>query len=255
MQLSGLRKKNILAIAAIAILLVVNIMPTEYAVLPPDLENALVILINGQSNAVSKPMTDQDCILYEDSKIVTFKNQQWYKANCDYTRLGFTGTVWLILAKRIVKRNESTVIILNGAEGGKPISHFSPDSENYKRFRKRIELSGVKPDVIIFYQGERDARIGTQATDWQRSFETIKSRWLIDYPTTTQFILVQVQPGCQIDLASVKKIMTAQASIGDVSIVETNDIEKRDDDCHLSKNGMVKLASRIDNVLETNKIY
>lgn len=209
----------------------------------------LVILVNGQSNALSRPLDGQDCTPYLDNRIMTYSNG-WHTANCDYDTPGFVGVTWLMLAKQIVDRDKRSVVIINGAEGGKLIRYFHPDNANYAALLNRVTSANLRPDIIIFYQGESDAIVGANGFDWRLYYSAIRDSWRIDYPTVDQFIVVQIQPGCGADPLSSLEIMTAQEMVRGATIISTEGIPQQRDHCHLSEAGMMALASRLGEVIK-----
>lgn len=211
---------------------------------PP--QTPFVILVNGQSNAISNPLDGQDCTPYQDPRITTYRGG-WHQADCITGSPGFVGVVWMMFAKKVLDRNGRPVIIINEAQSGQPIAHFHPDGANYQRLLNRVTAAKISPNMIVFYQGERDAKLGTNGLDWRNGYKILRDSWRVDYPSVDRFVLIQIQPGCGATPEASQEIMAAQAMIRGAMLIETGDIEQRADRCHLSEAGMVKLANRLNN--------
>lgn len=115
------------------------------------------------------------------------------------------------------------------------------------------ELFDVKGTALLWMQGERDARIPEAGKDYKENL----SNFITDFRermkvTDLPFIMGMVNPPAD-HYAALETVRKAQvdvaASLDQVYTVNTDDLEKFDDNLHYNEQGLLKLGERYGEIL------
>lgn len=252
-----MRPLGIIVLAALGLALVAACVLADGPQLSPAADSRY-ILINGQSNAVSRIRDGQAANGLMSNHVLTYA-AGWQQGEADdWQAANHIGQWPLLLGNLLYDTFGQDTVILNGAEGSKPISYFLPDEDdhsdqatNYGRLYSRVVEAGAAGliETIIWFQGESDAIGDTDGEDYISRFETLRAAWLADYPNVNQIVVIQIQPGCGADEDDIAEIMTAQAELPDVTLIETVDIPHSTDECHYNLTGSAIIAGRVFGVL------
>ena len=175
-----------------------------------------VFIIQGQSNATTIPVSGNadayispfvrtfDLGTADTDGMLTY--QSWYVANGggssgmgSLDAVGGVGQWGMVMGNLLMTANNVPVAILNGGNGGQPISFFQRNDSNpsdiltnYGRLLYRLQKGGLDGAVraILYYQGESDMG---QATQYQAAFTALRSDWLQDYPSLEKLYVFQVR--------------------------------------------------------------
>ncbi len=175
-----------------------------------------VFIIEGQSNATTIPVSG-NADGYNSPFIRTFglgtadtdgvlTYQSWFVANGNGSSgigsldsVGGIGQWGMVLGNRLMSTNNVPIAILNGGNGGQPISFFQRNDSNptdiltnYGRLLYRVQKGGLSGSVrsILYYQGESDMG---QAAQYQAGFTALRSDWLQDYPSIERLYVFQIR--------------------------------------------------------------
>lgn len=230
-------------------------------------------IIVGQSNAVAGMFSgtsnwhQSDFIRvfgsgHPDSTML-LANAKWEMGNGDLhvNSPGATGQWGLKLAKLLSDSLQIPIAIFNGAHGGKDIQFFQPTSNyktslesNYGRLYYRLEQSGLRDFVrgILWSQGEADGccagNLSKLTSDqYIARFDSLRTRWMIDYPNTEKIYIFQSKNGCGIFLHYIKEAQRRLAEAhSNVSIMPTAQMTHYIDGCHFPfVNGYEMFADRM----------
>lgn len=177
-----------------------------------------VYLVQGQSNAVAKQWQGS-AAENESPWIRSFgspdympsavsSDTDWHIANGDTEYLPGSVGQWAIrMARKILDSSLGGVPIalLNGAEGGKPISHFLRSGDpldlntNYGRLFWRATQAGVADKVraVFWYQGEADGTTdqNTSPTVYRDRFASLRDAWKQNFPGLAKIYVFQIRGG------------------------------------------------------------
>jgi hypothetical protein len=146
-----------------------------------------------------------------------------------------------------VDQLEIPIAIINGADGGKPVSFFQAPSDyksstnsNYGRLYYRLNKMGLKDAVraVLWSQGEADSfQNGLTTNAYKISFNSLKISWLTDYQNIEKIYIFQTRDcDCGTVLSGRLKIKEAQRQLADeyenIYIMGTSGIKVHSDNCH-----------------------
>ncbi|WP_299681794.1 sialate O-acetylesterase [uncultured Dokdonia sp.] len=220
-----------------------------------------IYIMNGQSNAIRNSYANSP-FPYQNNFIRTFllDAQEW---SSDPNPFIFGG-IGYWFAQSIVDNQNIPVLLLNGGEGGKSISHFQRNEEhasdletNYGRLLSRYnEAHFTSGDVrgIIWFQGEANAF--TSIDNYVSAYNNLYEAWNEDYAPDYYYIF-QVRYGCDIPETSEyrKHFQTPEAHrrlglFANTRIISTNATTKGFDDCHYyGTNAYANLANRLYDIV------
>ena len=232
-----------------------------------------VFVIQGQSNATALSYNGSSNSYLSDfirvfsaghrSSAGLLSDNQWHYGQGDGNEdsSGNTGQWGLVLAKKIIDELQIPIAIINGADGGKPISFFqrpsdyqSSTSSNYGRLYYRLNKMGLKDSVraILWSQGEADSfSNGLSTSAYKISFNSLRNSWLEDYQSIEQIFIFQTRD-CDCGTISLgrKKIKEAQRQLAEdysnIYIMGTSGISVHSDNCHFPfSNGYELFGQRI----------
>ena len=226
-----------------------------------------VYLVNGQSNAEAASITNgTETANFQHPFIRCFGNGHlspnflnWHMAQGDgtaYTK-GNIGQWGIQFAHRLIDSFSIPICLLNGAEGGKPISYFKKDSadttflnSNYGNLQYRVYSNHLKPRAMIWSQGENDAAIGSTYTYYYNALQHLIDNWTHDYPTLENIYIFQTSTGCTGIDTSHLPIIKSQVDVTKnntlIHLISTNDIPHAYDNCHYNAiNGYDVFAQRL----------
>ena len=162
--------------------------------------NATTVSSAGNADAYISPFVRTFGVATADQN-ATLSSKSWYVANGEGSDSSYYATIgsldpegaigrWgLVLGNRLVTQNNVPVAILNGGNGGQPISFFQRNdsdpedlSTNYGRLLYRAEMGGLDGAVrsILYYQGEAD---NNQGAEYEAGYISLREDWLADYPS------------------------------------------------------------------------
>ena len=134
----------------------------------------------------------------------TFTYRSWFVANGggssgvgSLDAVGGVGQWGLVMGNLLMSNNNVPIAIMNGGNGGQPISFFQRNDANpadiltnYGRLLYRMQNGGLAGAVraILFYQGEADNGQGAQ---YQAGFTALCYDWLQDYPSIERLYVFQ----------------------------------------------------------------
>lgn len=216
-----------------------------------------IYIMTGQSNAIRNSYANAP-FPYQNNFIRTFllDSQEW---SSDPNPFIFGG-IGYWFAESIVDNQNIPILLLNGGEGGKSISHFQRNEElvtdletNYGRLLSRYNQANfTNGDVkgIIWFQGEANAL--TSIDNYISSYNSLNEAWNEDYAPDYYYIF-QVRYGCAIPEVSDyrKHFQTPEAHrrlglLTNTRIISTNATTKGSDNCHYyGTNAYTNLADRL----------
>lgn len=236
------------------------VLKTDTGIVLQEAENVVVgdiYVLNGQSNIIRNEYAN-DPFPFQNNFIRTYllETQAW---STDPNPFIFGG-IGYHFAASIVANEKVPVLLLNGGEGGKKISHFKRNNEditnldtNYGRLLSRYFAAGFLPgDVhgIIWFQGEADAFLSLD--NYATAFDNLYQAWEEDY-MPDQYYIFQVRYGCAISgYADYRKLFQAPeanrrlGTLPKTKIISTNAVAKGADNCHYyGTDGYTILAKRL----------
>jgi hypothetical protein len=90
---------------------------------------------------------------------------------------GVGGSVWTRLADRLIARGSApAVVLVSFGASGSEIARWAPGGDLHGRISKRLApliALGLAPHVVIFHQGESDAKLGTSAVDYGERLDAV----------------------------------------------------------------------------------
>jgi hypothetical protein len=218
-----------------------------------------IFVIQGQSNATALAYSGSSNSYLSDYIRVfsgghrtssgLLSDVQWHYGQGDGNEdsKGNTGQWGLVLAKKMVDQLEIPIAIINGADGGKPVSFFQAPSDyksstnsNYGRLYYRLNEMGLKDAVraVLWSQGEADSfQNGLTTNAYKISFNSLKNSWLTDYKNIEKIYIFQTRDcDCGTVLSGRLKIKEAQRQLADeyenIYIMGTSGITVHSDNCH-----------------------
>lgn len=98
----------------------------------------------------------------------------------------------------------------------------------------QCQTHGVKPDLILFYQGESDAALGT--TNWAQQFMSAVNGWRTAWDVPVIYAQIATCGPAFASAANWQSIQDQQASVfmNRVKMISTKDLTDRLDDVHLT---------------------
>lgn len=170
-------------------------------------------LIQGQSNAEAS-MYSGNTVSLQSNFIRSYgtgnengTTSEWYIASGDKDRKtgGHVGQWGLKMAMLIVDTYKIPVCIINGAQGGMPISFFLRNdskplmqSTNYGRTLKRVNEAGLTNYIraAFWYQGETDVLFQTDTAIYKNDFRDLYHDWKEDIPGLAACYIFQIRKSC-----------------------------------------------------------
>ncbi|MGH1387520.1 sialate O-acetylesterase [Kordia sp.] len=216
-----------------------------------------IYIINGQSNAIRNTYGNTP-FPYQNNFIRTFllETQEWSSNPNPF----IFGGIGYHFASSIIANQNVPVLLLNGGEGGKAISHFLRNNENildqntnYGRLLSRYNLANfTSGDVrgIVWFQGESNAF--TSTASYSLAFNNLYETWEEDY-APDQYYVFQVRYGCTVTgYPDYKKNFQSPEThrrlglLPNTKVISSNAIIKGYDDCHYyGTDGYANLAKRL----------
>lgn len=212
-----------------------------------------VYILNGQSNAESRSEGEKTNHL-KNVFIRSYGNasespciKKWFVASGDGTRdsAGHIGQLGMEIASKLMNERSIPICIMNGAVGGMEISYFLRDEANhqnmstsYGRLLNRISDVNLTSHIraIIWFQGEKDAGLGTTKSVYTNRLQSLYSSWHEDYPGFEHVYLYQIRFGCWQTGSFTSPIQQAQFDVAlnhqDVILLATNNVDQYIDSCH-----------------------
>lgn len=216
-----------------------------------------VIIINGQSNALSKMETTSASSVSSNfirvfsfgtySSSALLNNLNWYVGNIDggTNTLGNTGQFGAKIGYEIIENKQIPVAIFNGAYPNVDISYFKKNlfqpndlETNYGRLLYRLENTELKDAAraIIWYQGENDSRSNISSQGYYKSLFFLINDWFDDYSNLEYVYIHQIREGCNNNSIDVLEIQEAQRalskSLDHVKIITSIGVPLYEDNCH-----------------------
>lgn len=216
-------------------------------------------IINGQSNSVANmyllsgngnqsPFIRSFGNTYPDAWAMADNN--WYMADGDGVyNVGAIGQWGLKTARWIVDNVHIPVAVINGGVGGTYLQQHVRNNLNpgdattiYGRLLQRMTNSGLKNNVraIWWHQGESDGALGQSTTQYKNAWKSLRSSWMIDYPSLEHYFTFQIRQGCGVSIDNILNIMEAQRQLpkelANVHVVSTNGATQNTDNCHFPFN-------------------
>ncbi len=189
--------------------------------------NAAALAYNGSSNSYRSDFIRVFSGGHRSSGGV-LSDSEWHYGQGDGNEdsKGNTGQWGLVLAKKLVDQLEIPIAIINGADGGKPVSFFQAPSDyksstnsNYGRLYYRLNKMGLKDAVraVLWSQGEADSfQNGLTTNAYKISFNSLKNSWLTDYQNIEKIYIFQTRDcDCGTVLSGRLKIKEAQRQLAD----------------------------------------
>ncbi len=220
-----------------------------------------IYILTGQSNSIRNTFANTP-FPFQDDFIRTYllETQEWSTNPNPF----IFGGIGYRFAASIVNNQNIPVLVLNGGEGGKRITHFPRNDEhstdittNYGRLLSRYRQANfTSGDVkgIVWFQGESNALIN--AADYTTRFNTLYDAWEEDY-APAQYYIFQVRYGCPItgypDYRKIFQPPEIHRKLGllpKTKIISTNAVTKGPDNCHYyGTDGYEVLATRLYNLV------
>ncbi|WP_083243949.1 sialate O-acetylesterase [Formosa sp. Hel1_33_131] len=218
-----------------------------------------IYIVTGQSNIVTHS-SSVGTFPFTNPYIRTFASPNNFTSTITVIRPAALGGIGYWFAEQIVTNENIPVLVLNGGEGGRPISFFQrndsdPDNTatNYGQLLTRYKYAGYDPtDVtsIVWYQGESD---GYQSLSYYTNlFDALYQDWEEDYNPDSYYVF-QVHKGCGVSITS--QIPEAhrglQNTYSNLTTISTNGALQGSDNCHYyNTNGYEVLADRLYDILD-----
>ncbi|MBT8328052.1 MAG: T9SS type A sorting domain-containing protein, partial [Bacteroidia bacterium] len=164
-----------------------------------------IFVIAGQSNASGRGNT-MNTYSHSTLKASLFGNDDVWKELTDATddNTGQVdgvssdgsagGTPWPIVATSILANTGVPVAFVPTAKGGTSIAQWQPGANHadastlYGSMNRRITAVGGAVAGVIFYQGERDANLGTTQAAYEAGLNTVVDTIFADFPGTKTII-------------------------------------------------------------------
>lgn len=156
----------------------------------PSPQDALVIVVGGQSNAGNNVPTTHTA-----GPAVSV----WYDGKC-YPAAdplpGAKGTgggsLWSVLGDSLSKRTARPIVLIVGAVGGTQFRDWNdPQSGLYAALHRRLESAakaGFRPHLIVWHQGEADGRRTSKFGEFRRDMTALTDRLLSDAPDARLYL-------------------------------------------------------------------
>jgi len=230
-----------------------------------------VYLINGQSNAEAASISNgtetanlknQFIRCYGNGAMSpNFQHWQWAQGDGTAYTKGNIGQWAMQFAHQLLDTFSIPICILNGAEGGKPISYFKKDpldttllNSNYGNLQYRVLHNNLAPRALIWSQGENDAAIGSSYNYYFNALNELVTHWTNDYSTLENIYIFQTSLGCTGSDSSHIPIIKSQVDVAKynskIQLISTNDIPHAYDNCHFTAtNGYDIFANRLFNLV------
>ncbi|MBK6923637.1 MAG: PKD domain-containing protein [Deltaproteobacteria bacterium] len=227
-----------------------------------DLVAGDLYLIQGQSNAVASQFSgdaneNQGPFLRSFGSNTadgnaTAADAAWHAANGNAGGgPGAIGQWGLRMAAQLSSAHAIPIGVVNGGEGGRPISYFQRNdadttdlSTNYGRALTRMRAAGIESSLraILWYQGESDGN-GYQVH--HDGFVALEADWLEDYAGVEQVYVTQIRAGCGGDLIGTQEVQRQLADdFDEITVMSVTGLDAHDG-CHYAyENGYRELGDR-----------
>jgi hypothetical protein len=155
----------------------------------PSPEEALVLVIGGQSNA-----SNVVPVLHQVEGDVSV----WFDGRCfpaDDPTLGATangGSLWSVLGDQLANRLDRPVLLIVGSVGGTQFGDWLDHrSGYYEALLQRVTTAyaaGYQPNMILWHQGETDAAAERDMARLEQTAGALVDRLLADIPDTPLYL-------------------------------------------------------------------
>lgn len=239
----------------------------EYSANLSDKEEYNVILMGGQSNMVGQGKQT-------DLEKMTFANITFYDLglNPDLTNPKGNFGPEVGLSMELSKQfPDSKFILIKYAIGGASLLDWSPNYSYQKAkitghpefgnmYNKLLSITdsltkgyNVKLKALLWMQGERDARIPEAGIDYYKNFELLINSIRKDLKNPEMPVIYgKINPPKE-RYPVLDTVVNAQKRISEeltnTYIVETDNIEKWEDNLHYSSNGQIDLGTRFGKII------
>lgn len=208
-----------------------------------------VIVAIGQSNAAN---TGGHRFQNSDKKILNFFNGQCFIASDPM--LGATenrGSLWIPFAQSY--KQEKTILLVTFAMGATRVDQWLDPADLATHFDQnmaQLDAAGFVPDVFIWVQGESD--ISTKVSDYTHNLKSFLAAIKSKYQNSK----IAISGSSYCGGHQSKALRSAQRKVArklDLiwlgSTDAFNQSQYRYDDCHLSQQGLEKVAKQFSQVL------
>ena len=141
------------------------------------------------------------------------------------------------------------------------IKDFSPQNQSYKKWKREIDkqIGNDKIRAIVWYQGEKDAGIGTSLLDYKNAFFELDSAWKADFPSMEKGYMFQIQAGCFQSVEGTESIQKAQTQLANElthwELMSTTGGAKATDGCKLIYESGYEVLGRSMGRLIADQLY
>lgn len=208
---------------------------------PPD--SGLTVLALGQSNAGNTGIGYQR---KENINVLNYWNGNWYIATSPL--LGAEGkgsNIWPYLADQLIEEHNTihNVTIVNYSIGATSIAFWNQASTRLKlnQLRKELAQQNITPHYILWVQGEEDNRLGTDAQEFAKNYESLIQHLHSHWPKSHIYSAISTR--CQANQPSqkIKNIIEDVSNKYSFTFVGPNtDLlgpAYRFDGCHFNEDG------------------
>lgn len=222
--------------------------------------NPIVILTGGQSNAgnyVGPRIEERP----EIDAYMMFDGRCFRLSDPLFGATGTQGSIWSALGHRIAEFSQRPVLFINGAVADSSIRDWiHPRSVHFSRLRSQVNAAaerGVRPTIVLWHQGETDARRAVGAETFFLELEELSRRLLQELQVSpkTQIVFYRASVCAPLRPNPNYSLLRAQTAIGlgRQSVLGPNTdaygSEFRVDGCHFNERGRDAIVQATLNVL------
>lgn len=211
----------------------------------PSPDKALVILAGGQSNAANVVPTLHDG---GDDVSVWFDGKCYPAADPLLGATGNEGSIWSMLGDEVAKQTGRPVVLIVAAVGGTQFRDWNDArSGYYAALSQRLETAaqaGFRPGVIVWHQGETDAKVEQDMAALRRELMVLSDRLLKDAPTAPLYLFQATRCSGRYRSAGVREVIAVFKSVATANprivLGMKTDVlaqEYRWDQCHFNARG------------------
>jgi lysophospholipase L1-like esterase len=226
--------------------------------------SAFVIVAIGQSNAgnaVPPLVRRSDAPVYD-----------FYRGRCFVAEdpllgtAGDQGSIWTPLAQDLAA-DGLPIVLITGAVWGSKIAQWLPEGDGYwtriARELKQARETGLRPELIIWLQGEADAAAGTSRQTYRHALATLidmsrapsastvnRPAWIIFQAT---FCGASAAGAAEIRAAQIDAISEAEGIYFGMD-TDTLGAQYRYDGCHFNAAGRNLIVNKISNVIREKNL-
>lgn len=158
----------------------------------PNVGLGEVYVVAGQSNAVGVGDTLHAAEHPVFTATILGTDGSWQPMT-DPTGLNGKGSVWPLVATRLMSERGVPVAIIPCAVGGTSIADWQPDGTLYANLKARGKRPGGVKEVL-WWQGEKDVGLGTSQADYCARGTTLLNAIGADLRCRTRVALLQTEP-------------------------------------------------------------